>query len=85
MTDRILWSRRPAGRDDGCIDEIVLHNVTVHIEQMDDRCCWIGLYRDNDTYWMGNFIADSRGRMRFVEQENEGIEWDEDESHGEQL
>lgn len=32
MTDRILWNRRPEGRDPGDIDEIVLHGVTVHIE-----------------------------------------------------
>lgn len=80
MTDRILWNRRPDGRDPGCIDEIVLHGVDVHVEQMDDRCWWIGLYRD-DTYWMGNFIADSRGRMRFVEQENNRMIWARDESH----
>lgn len=84
--DRILWNRRPEGfGDTGDIDEIVLTGVDIHIEQMDDRCWWIGIYRDasvSDTpYWMGNFVADSRGRMRFVEQENAGIEWGEDKSH----
>lgn len=83
--DRILWNRRPAAKEPGDIDEIVLSDVDVHIEQMDDRCWWIALYRhasDGDTpYWMGNFVADSRGRMRFVEQENNGIEWAEDEEH----
>ena len=84
--DRILWTRRPTGvTDTGDIDEIVLSGVDVHIEQMDDRCWWIGIYRDasrGDTpYWMGNFVADSRGRMRFVEQENNGIEWGRDKSH----
>lgn len=84
--DRILWNRRPTGTmEAGDIDEIVLSDVDVHIEQMDDRCWWIGIYRDasdGDTpYWMGNFVADSRGRMRFVEQENAGIEWGDDKEH----
>lgn len=82
--DRILWNRRPTGPSDtGDIDEIVLHNVDVHIEQMSDRCWWIALYRGgtDDPYWMGNFVADSRGRMTFSEQENDGIEWDRDDSH----
>ena len=88
MTDRILWNRRPTDdRDPGDIDEIVLSNVHVHIEQMGDREWWIGMFRhdadDNETGWYGNFVADSRGRMRFVEQENDGITWDEDRSHEE--
>ena len=75
--DRILWNKR-----DKDIDEIVLHGVDVHIEQMDDRCWWIGLYREGvETYWMGNFVADKKGRMRFVEQENAGIQWSDDRSH----
>ena len=76
MADRILWNRR-----DDDIDEIVLSGVDVHVEQMSDRCWWIGIYRGKETYWMGNFVADSRGRMRFVEQENAGIEWDRNEAH----
>jgi hypothetical protein len=86
--DRILWNERPPARTGGGggdIDEIVLSGVDIHIEQMDDRCWWIGIYRDasksGTPYWMGNFVADSRGRMRFVEQENAGIEWDDDKSH----
>lgn len=79
---RILWNRRPDGSDLGDIDEVVLHDVvTVHIEQMDTRCWWIGIYLGDDRYWMGNFVADSRGRMSFVEHDNEGIEWDSDNEH----
>lgn len=75
--NRILWN------DDGVdIDEIVLHDATVHVEQMTARSWWIGVYLSDDEYWMGNFSCDSRGRMRFTEQENAGIEWDQDRTHG---
>ena len=84
--NRILWNRRPDANwrrgDMGSIDEIVLHNVQlVHVEQMDDRCWWIGIQMPDGTYWHGNFTADSRGRMRFTEQENNGITWDRDDTH----
>lgn len=83
--NRILWNQRPVSTlaAGGNIDEIVLHAVdTVHVEQMDGRCWWIALYRADGTYWMGNFVADSRGRMQFREQENAGIEWERDDTHG---
>ena len=82
---RILWNRRPTRGmrgDNGDIDEVVIsHPQTVHIEQMDGRCWWIGIYLANECYWMGNFVADSRGRMRFSEQENAGITWAHDATH----
>lgn len=79
--NRILWNRRPTDPyDGGDIDEIVVHNVTVHIEQMDDRCWWIGIDLPDGTHWAGNFSADSRGRMSFWQQEYGGVEW-RDESH----
>lgn len=80
--NRIIWNRRPSRADTGDIDEIVLHDVsTVHVEQMDDRCWWIGITKADGGYWAGIFIADSRGRMRFVEQECEAITWESDKSH----
>lgn len=74
--NRILWNRR--GED---IDEIVLHNVTVHVEQMDKRCWWIGIHGEDGTYWSGNFFADRYGRMRFMEQDKSGIVWESDRAH----
>jgi len=75
--NRILWNKR--GDD---IDEIVLQDVRmVHVEQMDDRCWWIGIDLPDGGYWAGNFIADSRGRMRFNEQEGWGFQWDRDDAH----
>ena len=84
--NRILWNERPANPTSGGgdIDEIVVHDCTVHIEQMDDREWFIAIYpndaADGDR-WAGTFVADSRGRMRFVENENDAIAWDRDESH----
>lgn len=74
---RILWNTR--GDD---IDEIVIHNATlVHVEQVDDRCWWIGITLPDGGYWAGNFHCDSRGRMKFTEQETWGFEWDDDDTH----
>ena len=81
-TNRILWNRRPTGPSDtGDIDEIVIRAEWVHVEQMDDRCWWIGIDLPNGGYWAGNFSCDSRGRMRFTEQERSGFEWDGDDTH----
>lgn len=82
--DRILWNRRPVNDDAGDIDEIVIRGAMVHVEQMNDRSWWIGIYKDGGAdapCWMGNFSADSRGRMRFTEQENDRVVWERDESH----
>ena len=75
--NRILWNVR-----DEDIDEIVLHDATVHIEQMDDRCWWIGVTLNDGGYWSGNLHCDSRGRMKFTEQESrDGFELDMDDAH----
>ena len=80
---RILWNRRPENPSDGGdIDEIVLRGVAIlHVEQMDDRCWWVGATMDDGSAWMGNLYANSRGRMGFSEQENDGVEWDIDDTH----
>jgi hypothetical protein len=76
--NRILWNQR--GRN---IDELVVSDIAaVHVEQMNDRCWWIGITRADGSYWAGNFVADSRGRMRFTEQGPPvGFEWDRDDTH----
>ncbi len=79
---RILWNRR--GED---IDEIVIDDPTsVHIEQMSDRCWWIGIGVPGGGRWMGTFYATSRGRMTFLGESDNLPEdgpwvWDIDESH----
>lgn len=79
--NRILWNKRPEGPNGGGdIDEIVIHNCTVHIEQMDDNYWWIGIDLDDGTQWMGNFLHDKDGQMVFMEQESD-VEWDKEDSH----
>lgn len=78
--NRILWNVR--GED---IDELVIHDVElVHVEQMDARSWWIGIYVDDGSpggiRWSGFFQADSRGRMTFWQQDDE-VEIHQDESH----
>ena len=85
--NRILWNKRDTGAfGRGVIDEIVMHNVDVHIEQMNDGCWWIALYdtKDPNKCWMGNFHPEnprSSTRLAFTEQDNSGIVWDQDECH----
>jgi len=74
--NRILWNER--GKD---IDEIIVHNATIHVEQMHDRCWWIGITLADGGYWAGNFHCDSRGHMQFTEQEIDGFDWEDDRSH----
>jgi len=76
IPNRILWNLRS-----GIIDEIVISDCTVHIEQMDDRCWWIGITRADGGEWSGNFHCTSRGVMSFTEQEMYGFTWDRDETH----
>lgn len=80
--NRILWNERPPdGLGGGDIDEIVLHDAILHIEQMNDRCWWIGIDLPGNGYWAGNFQCDSRGQMSFSEQEQHGFDWDRDDTH----
>lgn len=77
---RILWNRRPAdGGWGGDIDEIVCHDATVHIEQMDDSCWWVGVYGNGGQRWSGNFTVDD-GKLRFSQQDSEWA-WDLDQYH----
>ena len=81
--DRILWNHRPENSSDmGEVDEIVCHDVTVHVEQMNEICWWIGIYGDKNRHWSGNFVAEDDGTMRFYLQEDDWV-WARDESHEE--
>lgn len=80
--NRILWNSRPDNDDTwgGDIDEIVCHDATVHVEQMDDNCWWIGVYGSEGQRWSGNFNVDENGDLRFSQQDSEW-KWDLDQSH----
>ena len=78
VRNRILWNER-----DGEIDEVVFTNPeVVHIEQMSDKCWWIGVHLADGTYWSGNFHThrQRRGFMTFTEQDSDVV-WDHDGSH----
>lgn len=75
--NRILWNR---GRD--TIDEIVVHDCTVHVEQMTDNCWWIGIYKGEEA-WSGNFHCPhhrSKEGMSFTEQDDD-LTWDREDEH----
>lgn len=76
--NRILYNER-----DKEIDEIVLTDVeSVHVEQMDTTCWWIGIRLKNGGYWAGNFYT-KRAPLTFTEQERDGFEWGQSDSHDE--
>jgi hypothetical protein len=75
--DSIIWNTR--GKD---IDEIVIdYPNMVHIEQLDKRCWWIGIFLDDQgNGFSGHFTANSRGVMTFSPQTCD-IEWAVESSH----
>jgi hypothetical protein len=76
--DRILWN---SGREE--VDEIVVHNVMVHLEQMSDQGWWMGIYRDGHALTV-NFSTKGRSPITATCQD-EGEKpwpWDEAEDHG---
>lgn len=80
--DRILWNRRPRHeRDMGDIDEIVVHDCTVHIEQMGDEE-WSVVVMKGETQWSGSFYS-PHGAASFGQVDGGGMTWDRDDSHEE--
>lgn len=75
--DRILRNA------DGTIDEIVVHDCTVHFEQMDDDEYWMSISKTDDpsvsvTVW---WYARKRKPYLSVCTTEEDIEWDNDDQH----
>ena len=80
IKNRILWNERG-----GEIDEVVFTRPEqVHIEQMSDGCWWIGVHLEDGTYWAGNFLARSKTRLTFTEQESD-VKWDHEGAHDDQF
>jgi hypothetical protein len=76
--DRIVWRRRPSDGDLGCVDEVVVGDVdTAHVEQLDGRCWWVGLYQRGGALWSGHFTVDDAGRLQFTQQEST-VRWHAD-------
>jgi hypothetical protein len=73
--NRILWNNATE------IDEIVVSNPqTVHVEQLDDECWWIGITLADGETWHGTFNT-YHGALTFTELDDAGIVWDRDETH----
>jgi hypothetical protein len=79
--DRILWNK---GRES--VDEFIVHNCTVHLEQMSDTSYWMGIYKDGDELRRALMVNLShRGRVPLVctvEDDSDCMwEWAEDDEH----
>lgn len=79
--DRILWNR---GRK--TVDEIVVHNCTVHLEQMTDQSYWIGIYRGDgarDALAVDLWVDGGRKPLlcRVRDDSAGGWPWDRDDEH----
>lgn len=76
--DRILWN---PGREE--IDEIVCHNVTIHIEKLTNECWWMGVTSaDGQCQLAVNFVARKKGTMTVTLEEDGGTwPWAQDEEH----
>lgn len=76
--DRILWNR---GRK--TVDEVVVHNCTIHLEQMTDQGYWMGVYK-GDNSLMVNLWVDGGRKPLLCRVDDDGPEawgWDEDGEH----
>ena len=65
MTAKPNLQRLTASPDDNDVDEIVLDNISLHMERMSDGQVWMAAYRDGVdsrlTFW---FTAERRGTIR---------------------
>lgn len=73
--DRILWEH---GRDS--VDEIVCHNVDIHMEVMGDDHIWMGVSRDG-RYLMVNIYRKGKTILYNVEADGPEWPWHRDEEH----
>lgn len=72
---RILWNEA----ERKTIDEFVVHDATIHLEQMDDNCYWIGI-TDADGREFSVNLHTPRATIRCTQQDCEWM-WDEDATH----
>lgn len=80
--NRILWNGeadREPERGRPTIDEFVIHDATIHLEQMSDQCYWIGIDTKDGKHLAVNVWA-RRAHIFCTEQESD-IAWDEVSTH----
>lgn len=66
-------SDRVERNEDGSLDEIVFHDCTVHIEQMNASLYFVNVWRGGEELFRGSFGAE-RGRVAFWS-EMDGAPW----------
>lgn len=74
-----LRSRILRNHDEETVDEIVVHNCTFHLEQMDDTSYWIGIdvgHKNRLAIWLT-----IQGRSLSCTVQDAAWEWDEDRTH----
>jgi hypothetical protein len=84
--DRILRNA------DDTIDEIVMHDCTIHFEQMDHNSYWMSIRKEADptkevvVWWTAERVKNKKGRYYTtpslrVRTTEEDVEWDKDSQH----
>ncbi len=76
LPDRVLWNR------DGTVDEIVIHNCTIHLEQMSDTAYWMGITKGGGTL-MVDIGHSGKSPLACTMWDDSEIswEWDEEDRH----
>ncbi len=75
--NRIL---RNAPHDASPVDEVVAHDVTMHLEQMGDEAYWIGVYRPGTEDSLDIDLVVVKGKLVVTVRE-ERWTWERDETH----
>jgi hypothetical protein len=78
--DRILWNH---GRE--TVDEIVVHNCTIHLEQMTGQSYWMGISKGGADFTV-NLSHRGRLPLQCTGYDNSGYggiewNWDDDDEH----
>ncbi len=78
--NRIL--RNNDSLDDRTVDEVVVHNCTVHLEMMSNSAYWIGIYDPATGKSVDvDLVATCRPKRLLCTVRDESWDWDSDSTH----